>query len=158
MNTLKIENKDYDFEYTFEACECKNLVQLAFQFVSESYYVKNKDLTDVDSPITTRDVLAGTSEMMADLPKLCRYAFDAGLKEHYNFTEDETKALMKTYMRENKISFRDLWEELKKFMENDGFFELTGMSQFLTVEEEEQNEPEQLKLPQDHKKKTTTKK
>jgi len=76
-------------------------------------------------------MIDGASEMVADVPRICRIAFYAGLLEHNPVSEIEAKELMKQYMKENKLSFNKLFEDLKQFMEDDGFFDLSGLTDMI---------------------------
>ena len=69
--------------------------------------------------------------MVADIPRICRIAFYAGLLENHDVSMDEAKDIMKQYMKENKISFYRLFEDLKKWMEDDGFFDLSGLNEMI---------------------------
>ena len=69
--------------------------------------------------------------------------------------EDEAKELMKQYMKENKLSFYRLFEDLKKYMEEDGFFDLSGLTE--TLEKMSDAAEEQVKKIQKGKKSTSTK-
>ena len=62
-------------------------------------------------------------------------------------------------MKENKISFKKVYEEIKEAMEDDGFFDLTGLTDMMKeMEGTEEEKPKRTpKQPQDHKKSTSTK-
>lgn len=69
---------------------------------------------------------------------------------------------MKAYMKENKLNYAALFEEIKECMEEDDFFGLSGITKMLEdmetnieAEEQKQNKKE-AKTPQDHKKKQTS--
>ena len=59
-------------------------------------------------------------------------------------------------MKENKISFRKLFEDIKTCMEDDGFFDLSGLTEMLS-EMNPTEKKKQVKKPQDHKKPTGSK-
>ena len=99
-----------------------------------------------------------TEDLISDMPHICKDAFYAGLLEHHHVTFDESKKLMKQYMKEKKMSFKGLYEEIKETMEEDGFFDLTGLTE-MVAEMNKQDEEEVKKVPktpQDHKKKSTS--
>ena len=58
-------------------------------------------------------------------------------------------------MKENKISFRKLFEDIKKCMEDDGFFDLSGLTEMMAEMNQSVKAQAKKKTPQDHKKKTT---
>ena len=81
---------------------------------------------------TVATMINGVSEMVADIPHVVKTAFYSGLLEnHPNITEDEAYQLMKQYMKENKISFNKLFEDIKECMEDDGFFDLSGLKEMM---------------------------
>lgn len=134
MKTITVENKDYALEYTFEAAECKNLIQKMFNVVSGAYLVKHGGQLkeDEDTGNGALDaIISGTAEMVSEIPHICNTAFYAGLLEHNPMPEGEAKTLMKSYMKQNKISYSALFEEIKKCMEDDGFFELSGLTDMM---------------------------
>lgn len=161
MKTITVENKDYVLEYTFEAAEHKELVQKMFNVLSGAYLVKRggtiKD--GENSEMQAAGVMIdGVSEMVSEIPHICITAFYAGLLENNPLSADDAKAVMKTYMKENKFSYRKLFEEIKQCMEDDGFFDLSGLTEMMnemnqSMEEQAKKLPKQ---PQDHKKKSTS--
>lgn len=156
---LVIGGKSFELKYDFESTEYKDFVDRMFKVVTMAYVASEKD----DDTSQTLALINGSAKMMADLPETCRMAFYAGmLAKHGNLTESETYELLKIYMRENKLSWFTMFGILKQAMEDDGFFDLTGMTEFL----ENATETKQSKVvPMDHQKKkssggktTTTKK
>ena len=138
MKTIKIGDKEYTLEFTFEAAECKGLVQSMFNILSGAYILRNAggavagDLSKEEENATAfRCMVDGSSEMVADIPHICRVGFYAGLLENNEVSEDEAKELMKQYMKENKISFHGMYDLLKQCMEDDGFFDLSGMTEMI---------------------------
>lgn len=153
MKTITINGKDLKLEFTYEAAECKELIQKMFGVVSGAYILKNGNKGKVAA------IYDGAAEMVGEIPLICKTAFYAGLLENNPATEDEAKELMKAYMKENKLSYAGLYKEIKQCMEDDGFFELSGLNEMLrdmneeAVAQAEQNQP---KTPQDHQKKSTS--
>lgn len=151
MKTITINGKDLKLEFTYEAAECKELIQKMFGVVSGAYILKNGSKGKVAA------IYDGAAEIVGEIPQICKIAFYAGLLENNPSTEDEAKALMKAYMKENKLSYAGLYKEIKQCMEDDGFFELSGLNEML--EEMNQNAEEKIqkqpKTPQDHRKKST---
>lgn len=131
MVTIKIGEKEISLEFTFAAAECKSLVQNMFNVASGAYIVKNSLSEGKMGENAASSIIDGTSEMVADIPKICRVAFYAGMLENNPVSEEDAKELMKQYMLENKMSFYRLFEDLKKYMEEDGFFDLSGITEML---------------------------
>ncbi len=159
MKTIQIGNEQYKLKFGFDAAENKDVVQRMFNALSMSYIGKRLDLDGNNSKVeVAAAMIDGTADLVSDMPFICRDAFYAGLLEHHKgITVDESKELMKQYMTENKLSFKGLYEEIKEMMEDDGFFDLTGLTEM--VEEMNQTEEKtkrQVKKPQDHQKKSTS--
>ncbi|MCU6748049.1 hypothetical protein OCV51_10365 [Faecalicatena acetigenes] len=160
MKTIQIGNEQYTLEFGFEAAENKNVVQRMFNALSMSYIGKRLDLDGENSKAQVAvAMLDGTADLISDIPYICKDAFYAGLLEHHkDITAEKSKDLMKQYMKEKKLSFKGLYEEIKETMEDDGFFDLTGLTEMI----EEMNKAEEIvekkvpKTPQDHKKKSTS--
>lgn len=159
MKTIQIGNEQYTLEFSFEAAENKAVVQRMFNALSMSYIGKRLDLEGKNSKVEiAAAMIDGTADLISDMPHICKDAFYAGLLEHHHVTFDESKKLMKQYMKEKKMSFKGLYEEIKETMEEDGFFNLTGLTE-MVAEMNKQDEEEVKKVPktpQDHKKKSTS--
>ena len=156
MKTIIIGDKEYNLEFTFAAAEHKELVQSMINIMSGAYIVKNgASVEENDSTGAATAMINGASEMVADIPRICRVAFYAGMIENNPVGEGEAKELMKQYMKENKLSFYRLFEDLKKYMEEDGFFDLSGLTE--TLEKMNNAAEEQVKKIQKGKKLTSTK-
>ena len=151
MKAITVNGNEYKLEFGFEAVEHKELVKKMFDIVSGAIFVKSaKDL----SKPTSEDMIDGSGNMIAELPHICVTAFYAGLLENNPVPQDEAKILMKAYMKENKLSFKMLYEELRQCMEDDGFFDLSGLREMSESMNEEMEE-KITKIPQDHRKKQT---
>lgn len=160
MKTLTINGNEYKLEYTFEASEHKDTVQKMFKVLSGAYLMRKGVVIDETDEEKAKEAMVnamidGSAEMVADVPHIVKSAFYAGLLEHNPKSEDEAYSLMKEYMKENKISYRKLFEDIKECMEDDGFFDLSGLTEMLR---EMNGAPKKAKkTPQDHKKQTSTK-
>lgn len=151
MKAITVNGNEYKLEFSFEAVEHKELVKKMFDIVSGAIFVKSaKDL----SKPTSEDMIDGSGNMIAELPHICVTAFYAGLLENNPVSQEEAKTLMKAYMKENKLSFKMLYEELRQCMEDDGFFDLSGLREMSESMNEEMEE-KITKIPQDHRKKQT---
>ena len=158
MKTLTIGNKDYTLEYSFMAAEHNETVQKMFNVVSGAYLIKRSNLAEQNKEDMVNAMLEGTGEMVADIPHIVKTAFYSGLLENHDVSEKEAYALMKQYMKENKISFRKLFDDIKECMEEDGFFDLSGLTEMMeemNKSVETQTKKRTPKTPQDHKKKST---
>ena len=152
MKSIIVNEKEQKLEFTFEAVEHKELVQKMFNVLTGAYLVKGNNAVE--------SIIDGASEMVADIPHICITAFYAGLLENNPVSADEAKTLMKIYMKDNKLSFRSLFEELKACMENDGFFDLSGLTEMINEmnanAEKMTSQKKTPKAPQDYKKKSTS--
>ena len=81
-------------------------------------------------------MMDGTADMFSDMASLSITCLYAGLLEN-NPVEDEkaARALFKQFVKENpddeRATFPGMYEFLKKCMEEDGFFKLTGLDKYL---------------------------
>ena len=162
MLNLKIGEKDYTLEYSFMAAEHNETVQKMFNVVSGAYLIKKVGVADekqnTDKQAVAEAMLGGTAEMVADIPHIVKTAFYSGLLENHNVSQEEAYDLMKQYMKENKISFKKLFDDIKMCMEDDGFFDLSGLAEMMeemNESVEKQTKKRTTKAPQDHKKKST---
>lgn len=152
MKTITVNGKDYKLEYSFMAAEHKDTVQKMFNVVSGAYIVKRANAIKEED--AAEAMIEGTSEMVADIPHIVKTAFYSGLLENENVSEDKAYEIMKAYMKENKISYRKLFDDIKECMEDDGFFDLSGLTEMLN-EMNKSVEENMKKIPQDHKRKST---
>lgn len=163
MKTITVNGTDYKLEYSFEAAEHKDTVQKMFNVVSGAYMLRKAGMIedgDGSGDSVANAMLDGTGEMVADIPHIVKTCFYSGLLENHGVSEEEAYDIMKTYMKENKISFKKLFDDIKECMEDDGFFDLSGLTDMLKEMqenfEEEENPKKEAKTPQDHKKKSTS--
>ena len=158
MKKIKIAGKEYILEFTFEAAEIEECVKRMFMLASGGHILARAETAKTELEL----YMESTSDMVGDVPKTCVVAFHAGLQEHHSTDAKESKELMKAYMKENKLNYAALFEEIKDCMEEDDFFGLSGITKMLEdmetnieAEEQKQNKKE-VKTPQDHKKKQTS--
>ena len=128
MKAITVNGNEYKLEFGFEAAECKDFIKKMFDVVSGAILVKNAQ--DMSKP-TQEDMIDGSASMVAEIPHICIIGFYAGLLENNPVSQEEAKTLMKAYMKENKLSFVKLYEELKQCMEDDGFFDLSGLTEMI---------------------------
>lgn len=158
MKTIKANGKDYTLEYSFKAAEHNETVQKMFNVLAGVYLVKQINRPDANEISVADAMIDGTGQMVADIPHIVKTAFYSGLLENHGVSEEESYEIMKAYMKENKISFKKLFDDIKECMEDDGFFDLSGLTEMVeemnaSVEQKAQKLP---KTPQDHKKKSTS--
>ena len=161
MLEISIKDKQYKLEYTFEAVRHKTLLKMMFDIMSGAYTTKK--ILAVQNENEANAVVAmldGTSDMVADIPEITEIAFYAGLLENNPVSKEEAKALMKQYMIDNKLSFNALYTDIKKCMEDDGFFDLSGINEMLEQMNKAITEGQDNKkvVPMDHQKKKSTSK
>lgn len=163
MKILTIGGKDYKVEFSFEAAEYKDCVDSIFKVISGSYIMKNGPTDENEKISVATAILNGTSDMVSDIPKIAVTALYAGLLEN-NPVENEqaAKALFKQFVKENpddeRASFWGMYDFLRDCMEEDGFFKLTGMDKVIAQMSEaaEEQKSKSGKIPQDHKRKSTS--
>ena len=161
MLEISIKDKQYKLEYTFEAVRHKTLLKMMFDIMSGAYTTKK--ILSVQNENEANAVVAmldGTSDMVADIPEITEIAFYAGLLENNPVDKAEAKSLMKQYMIDNKLSFNALYTDIKKCMEDDGFFDLSGINEMLEQMNKAITEGQDNKkvVPMDHQKKKSTSK
>lgn len=148
MMNLTINGKEYNIEFTIEASlynECtEKVVNLMTNIMTSA---ENENIKDMISS-------------MSDVPQTTLTMFYAGLLENHSDEIQsiaDAKVLIKKLMKENEqySNFYDIMQGLMECMSDDGFFKQIGLEQMMS----EDNQTEKVtKMPQDHKKKTTTKK
>lgn len=153
MKTITVNGKEYKLEFGFDAVESGDLVQKMFEVKSGIYVARS---AQAGNNIAVA-MLDGTSEMLATIPKICVLAIYAGCLEHNPVSMDEAKALLKKYMKQEKKSCTDVYNEvLMPCMEDDGFFSMSGIDKMIdsmnqAMENAEQEQTPKV-VPQDHKK------
>lgn len=156
MKTITVDGKEYKLEFDFAAAEVGELVQKMFEMKSGLYIARSAQAGNNVGVA----ILDGTGEMLATIPKICILAIYAGCLENNPVSMDEAKTLLKKYMKQEKKSFKDVYNEIiHPCMEDDGFFMTSGIDKAVdsmnqAMEQEENAEQEQAPkvAPQDHKK------
>lgn len=159
MLEITIKDKQYKLEYIFEAVRHKQLLKMMFDIMSGAYTTKRilsvQNESDANAVVAMLD---GASDMVADIPEITEIAFYAGLLENNPVTQAEAKSLMKQYMIDNKLSFNGLYTQIKQCMEDDGFFDLSGINEMLEQMNKAMEEGNKKIVPMDHQKKKSTSK
>lgn len=137
---LNIGEKEYTFEYTFEAVASEDCVRKTIDLFEN---MENEDKS--------------LGERMSIMPNTIISLFYAGLLENHSEeveNEQVARQLLKQYMKENKddekATFYGVMLQIMEQMGEDGFLVQIGLG-----ETSPKKEP---KTPQDRKRKTTTKK
>ena len=125
MKTITVNGNEYKLEFSFEAAEYKDIVQKMFKVLSGAYVVEESK--DMQNP-TTKNIINGTANMIGDTADIC---ITASLLENNPLSHEEAKTVMRAYMRENKLSYKKLYDELRDCMETDGFFDLSGLNDMI---------------------------
>lgn len=128
MKTITVNDKEYKLEFSFEAAEYKDIVQKMFKVISGAYIVE--EAKDMDNP-TSMEIINGTANMIGDTADVCKTAFYAALLEHNPLTYEAAVKVMREYMKSRKLSYKKLNDELRKMMEDDGFFALSGLDDMM---------------------------
>lgn len=155
---IKVNGKEYNLEYTFEAAHDKKCVDVCWSHFSGANMIKGVALGEVDDgtieQTMTMDRLIGA---MSDIPGTTLYLLYAGLLENHSdeiTCEADAKAWYKQFCKENpddeKAMDSEMLLAIKEQMEKDGFFKRIGLQDFLDQTQEE----EKPKKPQDHKQKS----
>lgn len=154
MKTITVNNKEYKLEFSIEAAEYKDIVQKMFKVLSGAYIVE--EAQDMNNP-TSMEIINGTANMIGDTADICKTAFYAALLEHNPLTHEESIRVMREYMKIRKLSYKTLNDELRKMMEDDGFFNLSGLNDMIKqmYGNQTQTQNQKKKIPQDRKKKST---
>lgn len=144
MITFDIDNKGYKLEFGFDAAENKDIVQKMFDYMTGAYIYK-----ETGNTITATS--NGAAKMVADYSEVCHMAFYAGCLQHNSVTKAEAKALTRAYITQkrktdSKYGYYQLFDDIKKCMEDDGFFVLSGLQE--TIEQMNKSATEQLEMMQ----------
>lgn len=154
MRQIKVNGKDYKIEFSFGAVEDGKLVSDMYNMLSGAYIARN-----AEEKSGMQAMIDGSSEMMGDAPRIAIRAFKTGLTEHQpDLTDEDKTGIMKEYIKESKINLLDLFSDMRDCMEEDGFFDLSGISQRIQEIADSMNQEETTLPvePQDHKKKQTS--
>jgi hypothetical protein len=157
MKSITVNENEYKLEYSFEAAENKDCVQAMFKMVSGAYVAQKAVDTNGNEQSSANAMIDGITEMVADIPHVVNIAFYAGLLENNPLSRDEAKAVMRQYMKENKISYNGMYEVIRECMEDDGFFDLSGLNEMLkTLTDAATEKVQEIKAPKKTTKKSTS--
>ncbi len=163
---LNIEGKDYKLEYTMEAAlfgECVEMVTKILEgFAEVSSGINETEEISLEETFTeVRKRLNGFISTISNIPSKTVSIFYAGLLEHHGThplgdglvpSQQVAKTLLFKFMQEHKGQeegdFFGILNMILGQMEEDGFFEFTGLNKAFQTQEKK------TKQPQDHKKKT----
>lgn len=159
---IKVNGKEYNLEYAFEAAMDKKCVDMCWNYFSGAYMMKDQVIDDVGSEEVSKVMTVDKMiEGMADMPRISMYLFYAGLLENHSdeiHSEAEAKNLFKEFRKEyredERSTFSGMLNAIRIQMEEDGFFGDIGLQEFLD-QMEAPGVQKTAKIPQDHKKKAT---
>ena len=141
MKKIKIGDKEYTFEFTIEASLFNECTEKLTNFITDINEAQNKnDLKQVFASIS-------------DIPQTALTMFYAGLLEHHGEDGDGTvlskkdaKKLIKEYFAENKDNeksdFYSILTEMFECMNDDGFFEIVGLTKMYKEGQKTQEVPQ----------------
>lgn len=135
MKKLTINGKEYTLEYSFDAAEDRDCVQAMFKILSGAYVARRAVGVDENDSIGAGSaIIDGMSDQVTEIPHVVNVAFSVGLLEnHEDITKEESKNLLRTYMKETKTSYMGMFELIRDCMEEDGFFDLSGLTEMIQV-------------------------
>lgn len=129
MKTIKIGGNDYKFEYTIEASlypECSKIIMDIFVGYGKTQgYAETNNVDEMFNELV---------KSVSEIPQKALSLFHAGLLEHHDLSEEESKALLKDYIKESGKSFSDILNELMGIVGEDNFFELIGVDKMFEPE------------------------
>lgn len=166
MMNINVNGKEYKVEFSFGAAECKEIVQKMFEYITSSCLSTISAETAKSESEAAKLAFDALAEAVSKVSEICVTAIYAGCIDNNPVTMDEAKELTRAYVTEKRktdksYGYRTLFEEIRKVMEDDGFFELSGITAMLeemadNVEEATQEQKKPTVVPQDHKKKQTS--
>ena len=131
MKTIKIGDNLYTFEYSIEASLYPPCTELIMDtFINLGVGEAAAESQDVNTMV---DTLKKTVSFM---PTKTVSLFHAGLLEHHNFNEKESKELLKQYLKESGKAYPDVLSELMECLGEDNFFNLIGLNKMFAKNEQ----------------------
>lgn len=163
MKVITIGGNDYTFEFSIEASLYSECTEKVTGLMAEAGFSQSEDETKTKEE-NEKNSIKNMLATMSDIPTVAMTMFYAGLIEHHGALGDgrvknikDAKALVKTYLAEHKDddkgNFYAIMQEMMECMADDDFFKLIGLDKMFQPSEEKKV----AKIPQDHKKKATTK-
>lgn len=154
---LKIGDKDYKLEYGIEASLYNDCIKSVMNTLVAIGGGTNRNISEMISG-------------MSDIPRTAIIVFYAGLIQYHGDHPDgdgsvpdlaTAKKLVVQYISEHKDdergNFFGIFDMCLGQMEEDGFFELTGMTEFVNEINGAKKPKRAPKKPMDHQKKATAK-
>lgn len=163
MKVITIGGIDYTFEFSIEASLYSECTEKVTGLMAGAGFSQSEDETKTKEE-NEKNSIKNMLATMSDIPTVAMTMFYAGLIEHHGTLGDgrvksikDAKALVKTYLAEHKDddkgNFYAIMQEMMECMADDDFFKLIGLDKMFQPSEEKKV----AKIPQDHKKKATTK-
>lgn len=161
---LNIGGQDYKLEYTMEAAlfgECAEVTTKIIEQFAEINASIDTNTTAKNALKEAKEKLEAYIKTISNVPQKVLTLFYAGLLEHHGSHPEgdglvpnlqAAKVLLFKYMKEHngedEGDFFGVFNMILGQMEEDGFFDLTGLNRMLNAQ------TKKPKQPQDHKKKT----
>lgn len=131
MKTIKINGNEYKIEYSIEASLYTTCMEsLMDTLIGIGTFQGKAELNDAEG---MKDELKKT---VSNIPQKVLTLFHAGLLENHNLSEEESKELLKTYLKESKKSYSEILGDLMGIVNEDNFFELIGVDKMFAPSEE----------------------
>lgn len=164
---IKVNNKEYKIEYTFEAAHNKKCVDTCWNQFTGAGMMRNAALNELEDSDATNKVMTLDSIIgfMSDIPETVITLLYAGLLEYHGPDSDDpvintgrdARNLYKQFCKENPdselASDMEMFNAIKVQMEEDGFFKRIGLESFMEQMRQAELQEDLKKAPQDHKKK-----
>lgn len=129
MKTITIKGESYTLEYTFNAAMEQDVVQMEFEILTGASIAKEAEASGGHE---LAGLINATGKSLAQIPTFVSKAFYAGLLEHHeDISKAESDALLKAYMKQKKISFVKVNELIQECMQDDDFFEYSGLMEMI---------------------------
>lgn len=129
MKNITINGKEYKFEYSIEASLYEDCAGCLMDFFIGAGMAEGAATSG--NAKDAAETLKGT---LISIPQRTLTLFHAGLLENYGFSKEESKDLLKSYIKESKKSYTEIMNELIGIVGDDNFFELIGLDKILTKE------------------------
>ena len=125
------------FKILIPVCVCVLVVCVvmgvnSYKHIQDGMVEMGVQEADMDGNPVQR-ALEGAAITVGNMPQTCIDAVYAGCLEKNAVTREEAKQIARAYLSENKKNYRDLFLEIIKAMEEDGFFDLSGITSSLNA-------------------------
>lgn len=164
MKRIKIGDKKYTIEFSIEATLYNECTEKILDLIATAGITQNKlEDENVEAEEKAESAVNVFVKSTADIPQKALALFYGGLIEHHGTesgdksvkSKQDAKILMLQYMKENGKTLFDIMNEMLEEVQKDNFFDLIGVEKVAERAQESVKEiQKQMKVPQDHKKKS----